>query len=80
MYDSLGLHGLCRAAVKTQIERTDLWTLVGKERVAWKHIHYHMQTRESMGICCVTKGAHPVFRENPEGWGGERDGRELLDI
>ena len=52
---------------------------MGKERVPWKHIHYHMQTRESMGICCVTKGAHPVFRENPEGWGGERDGRELLE-
>ena len=27
------------------------------ERIVWKHIHYHMQNREQVGICCVTQGA-----------------------
>ena len=39
---------ICRAGIETQIQRTDLWTQAGKERVdqiervALKHTHYHM--------------------------------------
>ena len=40
---------ICRAAMETQTERTDLWTRVGREervgctgRVTWKHTHYYM--------------------------------------
>ena len=39
---------ICREGMKTQIQRTDLWTQWWKERVeriervALKHIHYHM--------------------------------------
>ena len=26
------------------------------ERVAWKHIHHHMQNRQPVGIFCMTQG------------------------
>ena len=47
-----------RAAMETQTSRTDLWAWLGggEERIVWKHIHYHRQNREHVGICCVTHG------------------------
>ena len=51
--------------MERQTQRTDLWTqgkgegeggMNGKERIAWKYIHYHMQNRYPVGICCMIQG------------------------
>ena len=52
---------ICTAAMETQTYRTDLWTQqrkqrVGRtERVAVKHLCYHMQKIQPVGICCRTQ-------------------------
>ena len=53
---------VCKAGIEMQTQRTHLWTeqekeRVGRiERVAWKHLHCHMQ---NMGICCMMQRAQP---------------------
>ena len=32
-----------------------------------------------MGICCMTQGTQTGALQQAEGWGGKRDGREVLD-
>ena len=43
------------------------------ETIAWKHIHYHMQKRQQVGVCRVTQ-LNPVLCDNVDGWGGEGRG------
>ena len=55
----------CRTGKEMQTWRRDLWSHGGKERVgqiervALKHIHYHMQSRLPVGSCYITQGAQP---------------------
>ena len=69
------LINICRAAIETQTQRTDLWTQRGKERVgqietvALQDIHYHMLSRQKWesAQCC----------DNLEGWDEMGGGREV---
>ena len=47
------------------------------ERIAWKHILYHMYNREQVGIFCVTQELNSVLCENLEGWDGRKMGRKF---
>ena len=46
-------------------------------RVAWKHMHYHMQNRCLVGICCVAQGAQSSALWQPRWvlWRGRGVGR-----
>lgn len=48
------------------------------ERVAWKHIHYHAQSRRLTGSCCVTGGSAQCS-DSLEEWDGVGDGQEGED-
>ena len=53
---------ICRAAMEMQREWTcaHRWgkEMVGQmEKVAQKHVYYHMSNGEPVGICCMTQGA-----------------------
>ena len=41
------------------------------EKVALKHIHYHMENRQPVGNCCTDAGSsNLVLCDNVEGWDG----------
>jgi len=73
--------GICRAAMETETQRTDLWPRAGgrpkrmrwMDRGAWRHTHYHMWNREPVGICSMTQGAQTGALWQPRGvrWGGK---------
>ena len=72
--------------METDIQK-GLWTQCGKERVgqmertAWKHIHYHMQNGQQVGIYLRCGQLHPVLCGNLEE--GDEDGgfrREWPDV
>ena len=54
----------------------------GKETVGWmekvakKHVYYHMSHGEPVGICCMTQGAQILALWQPRGagWGGRWEG------
>ena len=41
----------------------------------WKRAHYHMQNREQVGACCVTREVSLMPCDNREGRDGVGDGR-----
>ena len=45
------------------------------ERVALKHIHYRMKNREPLET--YTGSLNPMLCDNPEGWEGMGDGKEV---
>ena len=53
---------ICRTGIETQIQRTDLWSQQGKERVgqierAALKRDYHVYKRSPVVICCMMQGA-----------------------
>ena len=73
---------ICRAAVETQTQRTDLWTQWGKERVgrtervAWKRIHPTRKTDGQRECAMWLRELHPVFCDHLQGWDGDGGGTE----
>ena len=55
------------------------WTQWGKERlgrierVAWRHVHYHVEIDTRRGFAVWHRELSPVFCETREGWDGEGD-------
>ena len=68
--------------METRTQRRDLWTQQGEEGEGGMcgqkhgHLHYHMQKRQPMGICCLSQGTQTSLCNNLEGWDGEGSGRE----
>ena len=54
---------ICETAKETQMYRTDFWTLWEKARVRWferialKHVYYHMWNRSPVQVRCMRQGA-----------------------
>ena len=54
---------ICKTAKETQTQITDFWTLWEKARVGWferialKHVYYHMWTRSPVQVWCMRQGA-----------------------
>ena len=75
---------MVRAAMETQTQRTDLrkWVSGEKERVgwmervAWEHIHNHMQNTWPVGICCTAQRTRirSLWQPRRVGWDGRWGG------
>ena len=54
---------ICKTAKETQMWRIDFWTLWEKARVGWferialKHVYYHMWNRSPVQVRCMRQGA-----------------------
>ena len=68
---------------ETQMYRTVFWTLWDKVRMGWferialKHVYYHMWNRSAVQVQCMSSGL--VHWDDPEGWYGEGRGRGIQD-
>ena len=50
------------------------------ERIALKHVYYHMWNRWPVHVQCMKQGTTAGALGQPEGWDGERCGRGVQDV
>jgi len=76
---------ICQTAKETQMYRTVFWTLWEKARVGWferialKHVFYHMWNISGPGSMHETGCSGLVHWDDPEGWDGEGGGKGVQD-
>ena len=74
-------NSICRAEIEMQMQRKDLWTQWGTERVgqiervALTYIHHHVLSRQLVGSCYTPWGAQPGALGQPRRVGWKRGGR-----
>ena len=49
------------------------------ERIALKHVYYHMWNRMPVQVQCMRHSTRGQYRDDPEGWDGEGSGKGVQD-